>query len=137
MADNDKITLSYFDEFTDKQDLVNRWKNYFTKLGMVNDTASWDRFLNTNTQNLYIEAKYYGLPQEEKSLIRNPFFTFLKLFEDRNQKIDILTEKYAYANNMSINKTTRIIFIKSRFSVKASFVSNMIVFLIFIFSFQL
>ena len=100
MADNDKITLSYFDEFTDKQDLVDRWKNYFTKLGMVNDTASWDRFLNTNTQNLYIEAKYYGLPQEEKSLIRNPFFTFLKLFEDRNQKIDILTEKYTAIHNM-------------------------------------
>ena len=103
MENNEKITISYFDDFKDKQDLVDRWRNYFLKLGMVTDTTSWDRFLDVNTQNLYIEAKYYGLPQDEKNLIRNPFFAFLKLFEDRNKQIDILTEKYTAIHNMVSN----------------------------------
>lgn len=90
-----KITINDFNNFSSKDDLINKWLEYFQSIGLaIDDIDNWRDFINVNSHSLYLEAKYYGLDRT------NPFFAFLSKFIQLNKAINILTELYNTLHNL-------------------------------------
>lgn len=93
--DNQKITLDYFNKFDSREDLINRWLEYFQSIGLaLDDIDNWRKFIESNSYNLYLEAQHYGLDKT------NPFFTFLSKFVTQNKSILILNNLYGTLHNL-------------------------------------
>ena len=92
---NKKITLDYFDDYKSKNELIQKWLDYFPTIGLATDDVdNWKKFIDVNSYTLYLEAKYYGL---EKT---NPFFMFLYEFIKTNKSISPLINLYNQLHNL-------------------------------------